>query len=192
MAAWAVGSFCFPFNCADMKGGTGTNRDNCRQAERDSIVSSICMPVKLAQPSTLTAGAEMNRRSQLRAIAIAIAAAGHLPMPAWPAGASGQRHPDVVAVKVHARGANTFDFDVTVSSPYDSAQRYADAFRVSGNDGAVYGERILLHDHATEQPFTRDLHGVAIPPGVRSVVVQARDQKHGYGGKTVALALPGR
>jgi len=56
----------------------------------------------------------------------------------------------------------------------------------------VLGERILLHDHAGEQPFTRDLYGVRIPRGIRTVSVQARDQQYGYGGKTVEVALPGR
>jgi hypothetical protein len=98
----------------------------------------------------------------------------------------------VLAVKVRATGAETFDFDVTVSSPYDTPQRYADAFRVRGDDGTVYGERKLLHDHAGEQPFTRDLYGVKIPRAVRTVVVQARDQRFGYGGKTIKVALPGR
>jgi hypothetical protein len=103
-----------------------------------------------------------------------------------------QRYPDVVAVKAQSRTADTFDFDVTVSSPYDTPQRYADAFRVVGKDGAVYGERRLLHDHAGEQPFTRDLYGVRIPRGVRTVTVQARDQKYGYGGRAAEVALPGR
>lgn len=108
------------------------------------------------------------------------------------ADASAQKYPDVVAAKVKSRGPETFDFDVTVSSPYDTAQRYADAFRVVGRDGTVYGERKLLHDHATEQPFTRDLYGVRVPRGVRTVVVQARDRKFGYGGRTMEVALPGR
>lgn len=103
-----------------------------------------------------------------------------------------QQYPDVMDVKVRARGTDAFDFDVTISSAYDSAQRYADAFRVMSADGKVYGERVLLHDHADEQPFSRDLSGVLIPPGVRFVVVQARDRKYGYGGKTVRVALPGR
>lgn len=103
-----------------------------------------------------------------------------------------QKYPDVVAAKAQARGADTFDFDVTVSSPYDTPQRYADAFRVLGKEGTVLGERILLHDHAGEQPFTRDLYGVRIPRGIRTVTVQARDQKYGYGGKTVEVTLPRR
>lgn len=103
-----------------------------------------------------------------------------------------QKFPDVVSAKVTPRGAQVFDFDVTVSSPYDTPQRYADAFRVMGRDGKVYGERILFHDHADEQPFTRDLYGVKIPAGVRTVVIQARDKHHGYGGKSIEVVMPGR
>lgn len=103
-----------------------------------------------------------------------------------------QRYSDVVSAKVQPRTPDTFDFDVTVSSPYDTPARYADGFRVMGRDGAVFGERKLLHDHGNEQPFTRDLHGVRIPPGIRVVVIQARDQRYGYGGKTVEVFLPGR
>jgi len=111
---------------------------------------------------------------------------------AMPVEAAEQKYPDVVGVKAKARGPNIFDFDVTVSSPYDSAQRYADAFRAMGKDGEVFGERKLLHDHASEQPFTRDLYGVVVPDGVRKVVIQAKDQKYGYGGKTIEVDLPGR
>ena len=107
-------------------------------------------------------------------------------------GSEGQKYPDVVGVKAQARGENRFDFDVMISSPYDTPQRYADAFRVMSADGLVYGELKLLHDHANEQPFTRGLSGVSIPAGVRVVVVQARDQRFGYGGKTVQVALPRR
>lgn len=102
------------------------------------------------------------------------------------------RFPDVVAVKVTARHGGTFDFAVTMSSPYDTPQRYADAFRVVGLKGEVYGERVLLHDHADEQPFTRDLQGVAIPAGVTIVRIEGRDQKSGYGGRQQTITLPGR
>lgn len=103
-----------------------------------------------------------------------------------------QRFPDVVAVKVQPAGENKFDFDVKVSSPYDTPKRYADGFRVVGKNGKLYGERKLLHDHADEQPFTRGFYAVPIPPGVKTVVIQARDQKHGYGGRTVSVDLPRR
>lgn len=102
------------------------------------------------------------------------------------------KYPDIVDVKIHARGGNRFDFDVTLSSPYDTPQRYADAFRVMSAEGVVYGERKLWHDHGDEQPFTRDLYGVQIKAGVRTLVVQGKDQKYGYGGKTITVVLPGR
>lgn len=132
----------------------------------------------------------MNRYLAAGAIAVTIAMVNLAA--AQMADATNQKYPDVVHVKVHARGDNRFDFDATISSPYDTPQRYADAFRVMRADGVVYGERTLFHDHAGEQPFTRDLYGVIIPQGIKAVVVQARDQKYGYGGKTLQVALPGR
>lgn len=103
-----------------------------------------------------------------------------------------QKYPDVLAVRVSASAADIFDFDVTVSSPYDSASRYADGVRAKSHDGIVFGERKLLHDHAAEQPFTRDMYGVMVPPGIRSVLIEARDQTFGYGGKVIEVGLPGR
>ncbi len=98
-------------------------------------------------------------------------------------------YPDVVEVAVSARGSG-YDFDVTMSSPYDSPERYADAWRVIGDDGVVYGVRELLHDHANEQPFTRSLTGVDIPDTVASVTIQGRDQVYGWGGEVVEVNLP--
>jgi hypothetical protein len=126
------------------------------------------------------------------ALPVALLCASPGRVAAQAADAKQQKHPDVVSVAVRASGVDRFDFDVTVSSPYDTPQRYADAFRVSSKDGSMLGERRLLHDHADEQPFTRDLHGVRVPRGVRIVVVQARDSQFGYGGKTVDVVLPGR
>jgi hypothetical protein len=107
-------------------------------------------------------------------------------------GRQSQRFPDILAVKVRASGPEVFDFDVTVSSPYDTPARYADGFRVTSLSGEVLGERKLLHDHQDEQPFTRDLHGLKIPRSIGQVVVQGRDLKFGYGGKSVQVQLPGR
>tara|TARA_R110002049_G_scaffold41156_3_gene124356 strand:- start:150 stop:548 length:399 start_codon:yes stop_codon:yes gene_type:complete len=108
------------------------------------------------------------------------------------AGVMAQRFPDVIDARVHALGDNRFDFDATIASPYDTPQRYADAFRVMSPDGKQFGERTLFHDHANEQPFTRDLYGITIPVGIQTVVIQARDKRYGYGGKTIHITLPGR
>lgn len=98
-------------------------------------------------------------------------------------------YPDVVDVSVSGNGS-IYDFDVTMSSPYDSPERYADAWRVIGDDGQVYGVRELLHDHANEQPFTRSLGEVEIPDTVASVTIQGRDQVYGWGGDVVEVSLP--
>ncbi len=105
-------------------------------------------------------------------------------------GAAEQRFPDVDAVTV-TRSGEQLMFAVTISSPYDTPQRYADAFRIRSADGTVFGVRELDHDHATEQPFTRTLDGVTVPAGTSDVVVEGRDLANGWGGETRTVALPG-
>ena len=99
-------------------------------------------------------------------------------------------YPDVIDVAATRLPDGTFRFAVTLSSPYDSPERYADAWRVLTLDGKELGVRILTHDHASEQPFTRSLEGVQIPDDVRRVRVQGRDQVSGWGGKTAEVDLP--
>jgi hypothetical protein len=97
--------------------------------------------------------------------------------------------PDVVAVTSTRADDGSWTFSVTLSSPYDTPQRYADAWRVVGPDGEVYGVRELAHDHQAEQPFTRSQSGIAIPAAVVEVVVEGRDQVSGWGGQTLTHRL---
>lgn len=104
--------------------------------------------------------------------------------------------PDVVAVDAEQSADGTWTFAVTLSSPYDTPARYADAWRVRGSgdgdgDGdEVYGVRELTHDHQNEQPFTRSHSGIVIPDEVSTVVVEGRDQVSGWGGDTIEFQLP--
>ena len=98
--------------------------------------------------------------------------------------------PDVVAAEVESEPGGTFRVAATVSSPYDSPDRYADAWRVMTPDGSVLGVRELAHDHGNEQPFTRSLPGVEIPSGIVEVIIEGRDQLSGWGGDTVSAAVP--
>lgn len=100
-----------------------------------------------------------------------------------------QLHPDVIEVNFGRVGEGPYEFDVTISSPYDTPDRYADAWRVVGLDGTVYGIRELTHDHQSEQPFTRSLNGVEIPRDVIDLVVEARDSVNGWGGGTIEVRL---
>lgn len=101
--------------------------------------------------------------------------------------ASEEMFPDIVGVEVTREDEQTASFAVTVSSPYDSPQRYADGWRVLDQDGDVLGEHTLGHDHASEQPFTRTQDGVSIPEGTTELTVEGRDQVSGYGGDTVTV-----
>ena len=97
--------------------------------------------------------------------------------------------PDVLEAVAVLDGSGTWTFDATLSSPYDTPQRYADAWRVVGPDGTVFGIRELTHDHASEQPFTRSQTGIEIPEDVQTVTVEGRDQISGWGGATVEVNL---
>ncbi len=90
--------------------------------------------------------------------------------------AGGQRYPDVVDAELEPTG-DTWSLDVTISSPYDSPERYADGWRVLSPDGPVLGEHRLAHDHAGEQPFTRTQTGLKIPEGVDEITVEGRDRE---------------
>lgn len=103
--------------------------------------------------------------------------------------AGDQQYPDVVDAVARQDG-ETWAFDVTISSPYDTPERYADGWRVLAPDGTELGFRLLTHDHAAEQPFTRSLGGVEIPDDVQVVTIEGRDQANGFGGETVEVALP--
>ncbi len=97
--------------------------------------------------------------------------------------------PDVLEATATLAADGTWTFSATLSSPYDTPERYADGWRVIGADGTVYGTRVLTHDHRNEQPFTRSQGGIEIPADVELVTVQGRDQVSGWGGETVEVRL---
>ena len=104
--------------------------------------------------------------------------------------AGGARFPDVVDVEITADGDGTYALEITISSTYDTPERYADGWRVLDPDGEELGVMELTHDHASEQPFTRTQSGLEIPDGVTSVTVEGHDQANGYGGATQTVDVP--
>lgn len=97
---------------------------------------------------------------------------------------------DVIKVDISVTAAQTYTFDVTVQHADTGWKHYADQWRVLAPDGTVLGTRVLYHPHVEEQPFTRRLSGVQIPANIDRVTIQAHDSVHGWGGKSVTLALP--
>ena len=97
--------------------------------------------------------------------------------------------PDVVGAVLRNDG-DTWSLDVTMSSEYDSPERYADGWRVLDPDGNELGTMELMHDHAGEQPFTRSQTGLEIPDGVETITIEGHDLANGYGGATLEIDVP--
>lgn len=96
---------------------------------------------------------------------------------------------DVLAVEAAPADDGTWRFEVTVRHADAGWEHYADRWEILAPDGTVLAERVLLHRHDDEQPFTRDLPGVRIPDGVASVRVRAHDKLHEWGGREVEVEL---
>lgn len=97
---------------------------------------------------------------------------------------------DVLEVRIDQDAAGSYTFHVTVAHADTGWEHYADAWEVASSDGEVLGVRTLLHPHVEEQPFTRSLSGVRIPPDISEVIVRARDSVHGLGGSEVRVQVP--
>jgi len=98
---------------------------------------------------------------------------------------------DVEIVDATARqSGTTWTFSVTLKHGDTGWDHYADLWQVFTPDGKLLGERVLLHPHVEEQPFTRSLSGVEIPDGVEEVMIRARDSVHGVAEQEYRLSLP--
>lgn len=100
----------------------------------------------------------------------------------------GQKYPDVLKAELESSGDDTWSLAVTISSPYDTQERYADGWRVLTPDGTVLGKRELVHPHGG-QSFTRSQSGLEIPQDVQEITIEGRDLKNGYGGDTVTIPV---
>lgn len=97
---------------------------------------------------------------------------------------------DVLNVEAEPAGPGLFQFSVTVRHDDKGWDHYANKWDVVAPDGAVLATRILHHPHENEQPFTRNMGGIAIPKSISAVTVRAHDSVHGYGGKIITIQLP--
>jgi hypothetical protein len=68
-------------------------------------------------------------------------------------------------------------------------KHYADRWEVIDFDGNQLGYRQLAHPHVNEQPFTRSQCNIKIPSSVTKVIVRAKCNKHGFGGKPYIVDL---
>jgi hypothetical protein len=93
-------------------------------------------------------------------------------------------------VKATEVTVGTWRFEVTVRHGDEGWDHYADAWHViDAESGEILGERILAHPHDNEQPFIRSQSGIAIPTDLTRVVVRAKCNIHGFGGREIPVDL---
>jgi hypothetical protein len=95
---------------------------------------------------------------------------------------------DVLSVEVTQTSQGVYNFAVTIASPDEGWDKYANSFEVRSLSGETLGTRLLAHPHVEEQPFSRSLLGVRTDE--TSVVVAASDLVEGFCGKEITLDLP--
>ena len=96
---------------------------------------------------------------------------------------------DVLNAKAVCSQESVCNFTVTVKHEDSGWDHYANQWEVLTLEGEVLGERVLLHPHVHEQPFTRSLSGVSISSSIKAVKIRARDSVHGYGGREMIVEL---
>ena len=98
----------------------------------------------------------------------------------------------VIFVKAVQQSNMLWQFDTTVRHNDEGWKHYADAWQVvNPENGEIIAERILAHPHENEQPFTRSLGNIEIPNHFKSVIVRAKCNVHGFGGREVMVDLTG-
>lgn len=78
---------------------------------------------------------------------------------------------------------------VTLQHADTGWDHYADGWRIVTSDGKVLGHRTLYHPHVNEQPFTRNLANVMIPPEINTVYIEAHDNVHGWNPQRLEVNL---
>ncbi|MDG1753087.1 MAG: hypothetical protein P8I03_15725, partial [Thalassotalea sp.] len=68
-------------------------------------------------------------------------------------------------------------------------EHFADGWEVIDLDGNQLGYRELAHPHDNEQPVTRGQCNLNIPKEISKVIVRAKCNKHGFGGKAFEVTL---
>lgn len=98
---------------------------------------------------------------------------------------------DVLKAEINRQADGNYRIAATLRHADSGWDHYANRWEVLGPDGKVIATRTLLHPHVNEQPFTRSLSGISIPPTWTWVKIRAHDLVHGYGGREVTLSVPG-
>ena len=95
----------------------------------------------------------------------------------------------VTHVIARQRSDDRWCFDTSVQHNDQGWEHYADGWEVIDLEGNLLGSRLLGHPHDNEQPFTRSPCNIKVPLDVAKVIVRAKCNKHGFGGKPIIVDL---
>ncbi len=81
-------------------------------------------------------------------------------------------------------------FSVTIRHRDEGWKHYANLWVVTDPEtGETLGQRVLAHPHDLEQPFTRSVSKILLPPDQRYLEVKAKCTLHGWEGQRVVIDL---
>lgn len=95
----------------------------------------------------------------------------------------------VVKVVATQRPSGSWCFETSIRHNDQGWKHYANEWEVIDLDGKHLGSRRLGHPHDSEQPFTRGQCGIKIPENTVKVIVRAKCNQHGFGGKVIVVNL---
>lgn len=95
----------------------------------------------------------------------------------------------VTYVVAREKSPERWCFDTSVRHNDQGWEHYADGWEVIDLEGNQLGHRQLGHPHDNEQPFTRSLCNIKILPENAKVIVRAKCNQHGFGGKPILVDL---
>ena len=95
----------------------------------------------------------------------------------------------VTQVLASQKSSGSWGFSTSVRHNDEGWEHYADGWEVIDLKGNQLGYRKLGHPHNNEQPFTRSQCNIKIPSRISKVIVRAKCNKHGFGGKPFIVDL---
>lgn len=85
----------------------------------------------------------------------------------------------VEKVKAQCNENRICRFTVSIRHADEGWTHFANGFEVLSPKGEVLGRRSLTHPHVNEQPFSRSIRNISIPPLIDKVIIKAYDSVHG-------------
>ncbi len=95
----------------------------------------------------------------------------------------------VTQVVATQQSSGSWCFNTSVRHNDQGWDHYADRWEILDLAGNQLGYRSLGHPHDNEQPFARSRCKISIPSKISKVIVRAKCNKHGFGGKAFIVNL---